>query len=152
MSYDLTQLLGALDLLGFSSLTDFFLANPAVTIWGAAEKLSQESGGFAPIDIERLLREECIVRGDFHFFARVTLFTALVNKGRGWNDQHYLAGGFWSGMLGADIKGSAVRAWRYLETLGLPRGWFPKDIFDSVVEQAIEKLFEKPVAGDAEPQ
>jgi hypothetical protein len=150
MSHDLTTLRGSLEKRGFHSLTDFFLAHPHMTIWKVAEKLSQGGHEYAASDIECLLRQECAARADFQFFARVTLFTALENAGKGWTDQHYLAGGFWSGMIGESIQGSALRAWRYLETLNLPFGWLPEGIFDPVIEQTVDKLLQKQTDGDAD--
>jgi hypothetical protein len=133
---------GRLERLGYSSLTDFFLARRTENFFSAAQMLSEDSDCYAPVDMEIALRTECERRDDFSFFARVALFTALTSfHPKGWSPQHYLLAGHWVGMLGAGSEAAASRCWDYLKSLNLPENWIPKSIFDAILDKALMRSF-----------
>jgi hypothetical protein len=134
----------SLENLSYSSLSDFFIANPTMNYFSAAKILNATDNHFTPIDLEQALRRECYQRRDFHFFARITLYTALTAfDSNGWRQTHYILAGHWAGMLGEDLKGPALQSWHYLKTLNLPQGWKPVSIFDPILDDALQKGFSK---------
>ncbi len=88
--------------------------------------------------MEKVLREECRLRNDFMFFARIVLFTSLNGlNGRGWSEEHSLLFGIWSSTLGREYKQFAWRSWDFLEDQKLPNGWKPISIFDPVIDKTL---------------
>lgn len=142
MGDELTGLQNALGKRGYASLTDFFLERPTFNFFTAAQALSAESQNWRPVDIGNVLRRECERRDDFHFFARVALFTALTGfRLKGWSKQHWLLFGQWSGLLGSEHREKAAISWNYLKEIGLSEGWLPVSIFDPTLEHAIRLGF-----------
>jgi len=136
------ELTRALARLGYSSLTDLFIVRPNLSLWTAAPLLSEETSRFAPVELERALRIECERRKDFHFFARIALFTALhSHNDKGWSRQHYLLAGAFAGILGELAEQQARLCWDYLQTLPLPEGWTPDSIFHPTLEAALNSGF-----------
>jgi hypothetical protein len=141
---ELIDLRPALERQGCSSVSDLLIEQPTLDFYAIADLLSDSEVRFAPADIEFALRRECEQRNDSHFYARATLFTALVgNNSCGWTDKHYLLAGRWAGMLGPSLENQANVVWDCLETLNLPLGWKPASIFDAVLEDALRHAFSK---------
>jgi len=128
---------------GISSLTDLFLEYPELHLLDAAKLLSDEDFEFAPIDIVRALQDECDGRNDMHFFARVTLFTALIAyKFPGDEKVRFYGCSHWIGlMLEERFTPNAKKARSYLRGVELPEGWAPKTIFDPVLSAAVDAGF-----------
>jgi hypothetical protein len=110
------QLLSILESQGYSSLSDWFIAEPALNLFSADRRLSTEHELWTPANVGRLLRQECEARLGFSFFARVTLFTTFTGfETKGWTQEHWMRFGLWTGMLDDGNKESASRSWDYLK-------------------------------------
>lgn len=125
----------------FTSLSDLFVAHPTFDLYAAADYLDKETDSIAPIDLEKTLRDECRRRNDFHFFARITLFTALNEfDGMGWTEQHYMLFGMWPAILGDDHDDFADKCWDFLERRLVMNGWKPESIFDPIIDEALAEV------------
>jgi len=133
--------------LGFDDITAFATSVPSVPYRKLARKLGDE---IAPVQIEKLLREELIAKGNQNFFARDCLARYLAQYlPGGWagNSTHdfYTARAFsaWSAALSLDpnemTREQTRRVWNNVHQIAAP-GWNVAGAEDQVLLRAFEGL------------
>jgi hypothetical protein len=133
--------------LGFDDITAFATSAPGVPYRKLVRKLGDE---IAPVQIEKMLREELIAKGNQSFFARDCLARYLAQYlPGGWaaNSTHdfYTARAFaaWSAALSLEpnemTRENTRRVWNIVHQIAAP-GWNVAGAEDPVLIRAFEGL------------
>jgi hypothetical protein len=110
---------------------------PTLTFRGVAGKLE----GVAPIEVERMIREECERQGDVQKFYQFSLYSVLrTHLPGGWRQAsswaNTRAGAFWLSTVGPAEKKFANAVWNRLGML-VQDGWSPESSEDPIVKHAL---------------